>query len=261
MGDTSKARETRSTAPAVERAARILDLVAESGETATVSNIARELGLAKSTVHGLCGTLIELGMLERKGQGFGIGGHVMLWANAFIGKSDMVAEFVRLWDDVPGLENETATLTILDGNEVVYIASRHGEDPLGITFRNGMRLPAAFTATGKAIISTMPRDIALSLYPDGLPAALTSNSVASLEALERELQETRARGFSIDNEQVRQGMVCLGAPVFDFSGENAVGGLALSMHSSHVTAEAVDRLGAYVTTCARTLSQRLGAKR
>lgn len=260
MNDPGMTQEPRNMVPAVDRAARILDLVAGSGDTATISNIARELKIAKSSVHGLCNTLVELGLLERKGTGFAIGGHVMLWANAFVGKSDMVAEFMRLWEIEPGLQSETATLTILDGGEVVYIASRHGLDPLGITFRIGMRLPAAFTATGKAIMSTMPDNVVLGLYPEGLPAPLTPNSVSSPEALLQEMREIRSRGFSVDDQQVRPGMICLGAPVFDFTGDQAVGGLAVSMHASHASDETMARLGRYVVDCAQRLSQRLGAR-
>ncbi|MFG1352339.1 IclR family transcriptional regulator [Xanthobacter autotrophicus] len=245
--------------PAVSRAVAILDLAACSNAPLGLADVARSLGLPKSTAHGLCATLVNLGLLRRRGSGFVLGGHVMRWANAFAARSDIVEEFSRLWDETPALRVETLTLTILDGADVVYIASRHGEDPLGITFRIGMRLPAAFTATGKAVLSTMERDEVLGLYPHGLPPPLTTRTVRDIETLERELDEVRVRGFSVDDHQVRDGMVCVGAPIFDFSGERAIGGFAISILDPHFEGAHVDRLGADVIRYARLLSERLGS--
>ena len=251
--------EQKLAVPAIGRATRLLDMIALSDEPVSISGAARELGLAKSTAHGLINTLGELGLLERSGQGVVMGGHVMFWANAFIARSDLVAEFVRLWDDGDqGLDAESAALTILDGLDVVYIASKHGTDPLGITFKTGMRLPAAFTATGQAMLSTMPESMVRQLYPNGLPPALTTHSIRSVDALLEELAQVRQRGYSIDNQQVREGMMCFGAPVYDFSGKRAVGGIALSMHVNRMDDAQVQSMGNKVVRHAQRLSRRLG---
>lgn len=249
----------KSAAPAVQRAAQLLDIIAVSDEPLTVSGLARELGLAKSSVHGLCNTLADLGILDRRNSGFVMGGHVMLWANAFVNKSDMVAEFFRLWQGQHDLKNETATLTILDGQDVVYIASQHGSVPLGITFRIGMRLPAAFTATGKAILSTMPHEAVEQIYAKGLPEALTDHTVQTMPDLLSELEDIRERGYSLDNQQVREGMFCFGAPVYDFSGNRAVGGIAFSINALQMDKAREQELGAAVIRYARALSHNLGS--
>lgn len=259
MDRTKSLQAGKPAAPAVERAARLLDMVANSEKPLSISVISRELGLPKSSIHGLCNTLVDLGLLGRQSNGFVMGGHVMLWANAFVNKSDMVAEFFRLWQDRAGLTNETATLTILDGADVVYIASQHGSDPLGITFRIGMRLPAAFTATGKAILSTMPRAAVEQLYPAGLPAPLTPHTVQDMTILLGELEEIRERGYSVDDQQVREGMFCFGAPVYDFSGNRAVGGIAFSIHAKKLDEALSAEIGATAIRYARLLSQRLGS--
>jgi len=255
--------ETKNTAagdvPAVVRASAILDLVAKSAAPVSMTEIAERLDLARSSAHGLCHTLVNLGLLERRERGFVLGGHVMAWANAFIDRSDMMGAFTRLWDQTPALRQETVTLTILDGTEVIYVASRQGDDPFGITFRMGMRLPAAYTATGKAILSTLDDHDVRRLYADGLPQALTDRSIGSLDGLVAELSEIRARGFSIDNEQVRRGMFCFGAPIHDFSSRAAVGGFAVSVRAESLTPVRIEALGADVIRYARQLSRSLGS--
>jgi DNA-binding IclR family transcriptional regulator len=256
---TGKTSTAAGDVPAVARASAILDLVAASPAPVSMTEIAERLDLARSSAHGLCHTLVNLGLLEKRERGFSLGGHVMAWANAFIDRSDIAGAFTRLWDQTPALRQETATLTILDGGDVVYIASRQGDDPFGITFRMGMRLPAAYTATGKAILSTPDDSEVRRLYGDGLPPPLTDRSVGSVEALIEELAEVRTRGFSVDDEQVRRGMFCFGAPIHDFSGKKAVGGFAVSVRADSLTPARIEALGSDVIRYARILSRSLGS--
>jgi len=174
--------------PALERGVRILDTVGRARSYPSLSDLARELGIAKSSVHTLCNTLVQLGLLiKRPDQTFRLGPHVMRWSNAFQQQSDLAAEFAAIWDQETQLPGATITLTVLEGNEVVYIAARNSDlsHPL-FEFRAGMRLPAAFTATGKAFLSTMSDFEVRRLYPDGLPEPRTANSVRTLEELLRE---------------------------------------------------------------------------
>jgi IclR family transcriptional regulator, blcABC operon repressor len=245
--------------PAVVRAKAILDLVAQSQNAPHISEIARFLSLPKSSVHGLCNTLVALGLLSRCGPGsFGMGGHLMVWANAFAAKSDMIASFLRLWDETPELQNNTVTLSTLDGADVTYIACKEGKSPLGINFRIGMRLPAAFTATGKAMLATHMTEAVDTLYAEGMPEPLTRMSVRQLDDLKQEIEITRQRGYSVDNCQVREGMYCFGAAILGFSSRQAIGGIAISVLEGEVDAETERKVGGLAKACAEKLSRALG---
>lgn len=245
--------------PALVRAHAILDLIASSDASPTVSDLARRLGLPKSTVHGLCATLVKLGLLVRGTDNcFRIGPHVMRWANTFVANSDVATEFAALWDSLNVLAGETITLTVLEGAEVVYIAARNSTSPLGLTFRIGMRLPAAFTATGKAILSTMTDEQVRGIMANRWPQPLTGNSVHSIDELLRELAKVRRKGYSIDNGQVREGMWCFGTPVRN-SANQVVAGVAVSMLAGSVDGPTADLVAANIQKVARLLSTRLGA--
>jgi DNA-binding IclR family transcriptional regulator len=210
-------------------------------------------------VHGLCNTLVSLGLLARSGPAaFVLGGHLMVWANAFAAKSDMIASFLRLWEETPDLQHNTVTLSVLDGADVTYIASKEGKAPLGIAFRIGMRLPAAFTATGKAILATHGPGAADDLYGTGMPEPLTRMSVCHLDDLKQEIAITRQRGYSVDNGQVREGMYCFGAPILGFASAQAIGGIAISVLECEVNAETERKVGGLVKHCAEKLSRALG---
>lgn len=250
---------TRKDVPALTRGCKILDAVAAANRPLTASVLARELNLPRSTVHGLCATLVNLGLLLRESDnGFRIGPHIMRWTRAFLAQTDLTAEFAALLETLRVLTNETITLSILDGNEVVYIGCRNSPAPLGITFRIGMRLPAAFTATGKAILSTMSDDQVRRIMAGHWPKALTARSVRDIDALLQELDETRRRGFSIDDGQTREDMYCFGTAVLD-SGNRVVAGVAVSLLATHVDASSTHLAAQNIRTIARELSIRLGA--
>jgi DNA-binding IclR family transcriptional regulator len=143
----------------------------------------------------------------------------------------------------------------------MYLACRRGTDPLGVSFRPGVRLPAPFTATGKAMMSTMRPEEVERLLGNTWPEPWTKNSVRSLDALMVELEETRARGYSIDNGQLRDAMVCFGAPVFNATDDHAVAGLAIGLLSGEVNEASTERVSRAVRLIADRLTHRLGGRR
>lgn len=130
----------------------------------------------------------------------------------------------------------------------------------GVTFRIGMRLPANCTATGKALLSTLTSARVSELFRTQGFWTLTKNSISNLDSLQVDLDKVRQNGYSVDNEETREGMVCYGAAVFHSRGGEAIAGVAVSMLKADsntsraaVATEAVRRLAA-------VLSQRLGAR-
>jgi IclR family transcriptional regulator, blcABC operon repressor len=250
---------TAKPVPALVKAAQILDLICAEGKPMRLPELTRALQLSKSTVHALCGTLVELGLLARVGTTqFAIGPHSLSWAGAFQSQSDLTTEFARVWDDIKVLPEETVTLSILNGSDVVYIACRNGNRPIGISFRAGMRLPAPYTATGKAMLSTMGEHEVRALFRAEWPPAMTLASVPNVEALLNELAETRSRGFSVDHGQSCDGASCFGAPVFGPESGPAIAGVAVALLTSIATEEAIGVAGKTVGTVADRLSRRLG---
>lgn len=97
---------------------------------------------------------------------------VMRWSNAFAQQSDVATELARR--SCPGA---TIILSVLEGREVFYLAARNSSVSHSlIQFRPGMRLPAAFTATGKAFLSQMSDFEVRRLYADGLPEPRTQKA-------------------------------------------------------------------------------------
>ncbi len=247
--------------PALVRATRILDALSRDGRPQGISALARSLELPKSTVHGICRTLAELGLLLRVGPTqFTMGPHVLGWANAFQSQSDLTVEFTRVWDELQAFPRDTVTLSVLSGTDVLYLGCRNGVNALGVSFKVGMRLPAPFTATGKAMLATMQESRVRTIFAESWPAPMSPTSVRNVDALLNELETTRQRGFAVDNGQTREGAYCFGAPVFDGSGNDiAIGGVAVALLATDVNEDSTLEAGKAIRMVAARLSRRLGA--
>jgi DNA-binding IclR family transcriptional regulator len=209
------AAEADSLAPAVTRAGAILDLLAENrGEAAGPSELARRLGLPKSSIANICNALADIGLVRRIGTGFALGRKLAELGGAYLASVDQVQEFYEAAQLLPAGSEETVQLAILDDLEMTYLARHDGRQPVRLTSQIGRRLPATVTATGKAALASLADDDLDTRLAevDSLPT-FTPNSIASIEALRADLEAVRERGYSMDDEETVEGVVCFGVMI------------------------------------------------
>lgn len=249
----------KTTVPALDRSIAILDFVCQCEAPPTAAQITKALDLPRSSAHGLISALVAHGLLHKNNaQRYTVSGHVMRWTNGFLAQQDVVLLFTTDIASRPELSVYSLTLTHLEERDVVCLACHNGASHLGFTFHIGLRLPASFAATGKAILSTEDDEIVEVLFQDNWHTPLTPHSIPDKATLLTELAETRKRGYSIDDRQIRDGMFCIGVPVFDYS-QCARYGIALSMQKADADAQTIRSIGTVLRRHADALSRRLGA--
>lgn len=247
--------------PSIIKGVQILDTLAAAREPLTLADLTLRLELPKSSVLALCTSLVQTGMMNRLENGaYQLGMHLVDLSHAYLANIDLTREFVSTWDTLALLPGEGIVLGVLDGRDVIYVACRNGDKPLGVTYRIGMRLPASCTATGKALLSTLPDERVRAVFRNGALEKLTAHSHTTLKALLQDLQATRRRGYAVDDEETREGMCCFGAPVFDASGSYAIAAVAVSTLKRGKSRGDQRAIPQAVQAFARALSKRLGAK-
>ena len=248
MTDPAKRR-----APAVLRAVHILDRLAATPEPVGVSDLARDIGAPKSSVYGICETLAEAGVLHSEDRGYSLAAHCLRWSGAYIERSSLVSDFQRILSRDTRLAQYTVTLSTLEGDQVTYLACRNSDSPLGFTFRIGMRLPAVYSATGKAMLSRLPLPERHAILAEPWHPPFTANSVADLASFDEASERWKNLGYAIDNGEIRDGMVCLGAPIIG-PGGRPVAGIAISMTSAEARPEVQQELGGIVRDIAASMN-------
>jgi DNA-binding IclR family transcriptional regulator len=110
---------------------------------------------------------------------------------------------------------ETSHLAILHGSEVLYIDKQQpsGSAPKLVT-EVGVRLPAHLTAVGRAMLAELAEAQVRALYSEQPLVQRTGYGPTSIDALLRDLEDVRRRGYAFDNEMVTPGISCVASPVF-----------------------------------------------
>ena len=203
-----------SLAPAVTRAAAILDVLAESTVVpAGPSELARRLGLPKSSIANICAALADAGLIRRVGTGFALGRKLAELGGAYLTSVDLVQEFYEVCVELPAGSEETVQLAVLDGVEMTYLARHDGKQPVRLTSQIGRRLPASVTATGKAALASIDEAEVRRRYDGRELPVLTARSLGTLDALLDDLAVVRERGYAMDDEETVEGVVCFGVAI------------------------------------------------
>ncbi len=198
-------------------------------------------------------------MLARDPDGlYHLGSHTLELSRAFLRQTDIQSEFQRAVAELDLLPEQTLVCAVLRGRDVVYIGSRAGTSPLGVSYEIGMSLPAHCTATGMAILSTLLEARFEELYTGAELERLTENTIGSVEELGIRLETVRKHGYAVDDGETTRGMICIGAPVSDDAGETA-GAVAVSLPKAGGQKSELAAVAREVQRIAGAVSHGLGA--
>lgn len=214
MSDEVDDRAGRDPAPAVTRGIRLLELLADAGRPMNLTELAGGLGLAKSSTANLCLALEAARMIERGAHGYRLGLRTAELGGAFAAQFNQVREFYGVCDASPVLARELVQVAILDGPDALYIARHEGSRSVRIGTPLGSRLPAALSATGRAMLSALSdAEVTALLGRDAVFPAATAHSTRDLAGLLHRLAEARERGWALDAEESFAGIVGVAVPL------------------------------------------------
>jgi DNA-binding IclR family transcriptional regulator len=236
------------------RALAVLELLAFEKEPVRLSAVAVRLGMQKSTVHRTLATLIGLGYVEQDQQSGCYRASLKLWelGAAVIAHHPVKRAAAAFLQRLHNATRETVSLTILASDDVLYLDKLMSPRPMRFTSRIGSRVPAALTASGKAILAYEPD--ARSILRRAQQHVERKRRVG-LETLVQELEEIRRQGYAVSGYQ--PGVISFGAPIMAHDGR-AAAALSVSAPETRVNAakrkEIIEQL---LVTCAE-ISERVG---
>jgi IclR family transcriptional regulator, KDG regulon repressor len=244
---------------ALQRAFDIVNLFGANTPELGNGEIADALGLHKSTVAGLIYTLEANGYLTQNPatRKYRLGFVFVERASVLLSHLE-IREIAR-----PHLEqlrnacNETVNLGVRDGADIVYIERLSGNQTLVMRSEVGRREPVHATALGKAILAWLSTTDVNATVPRTAFKARTPNTLTNRTALSRNLQETRERGYAIDDEENEIGGRCVAAPIFDSAG-CPIAAVSISIPTQRASLNDLARFGAQVRETARTVSASMG---
>lgn len=244
--------------PAIRRAMLILELLAKDSEGRGITEISNILHIPKSSVFSILYTLQDGGFVEKDvGSRYKLGPKTFEIGNAYARVADFVQEFAPIAREMVAQCNETVHLAVLDGVEVIYLARQEGAAAVRVAVSMGARLPAHAVATGKVLLASLSEAEVEERFRGVRLVRRTPNTVTSLDALLEELQQVRAVGYAIDNEESAKGVLCIASPVINHE-EKTVAAISISFPLIRGSRERMETIISLVKDGALKLSHRLG---
>jgi DNA-binding IclR family transcriptional regulator len=242
----------------VATAVRLMKAFSEEQVEIGISDLARRLGVAKSTVHRLAVTLVADGMLERNPDSGKYRLGIALFRLGSLVRRRMILsnEARPLLRELREKVNETVHLAVLDGNEIMYVYNLESTQAIRMRSDVGVRKPAYCTAEGQAILAFQPPDVVERVVRAGLPVR-TPQTITDATALRKVLDGIRQRGCAIEDQESEIGMRCVAAPLRNDTGE-VVAAIGLAGPVSRLSKKALAAFIPHVIETAAAISARLG---
>lgn len=208
----------------VTKAVRLLrELAAQPRSGATVTVLAKAVGISRPTAFRLLFSLERSGLVDRVDNNYVLG-----WELARLGRradpyGGLVARVQPLLQDLADTFNETVSISVPNPHDGVdLIAEAFGSHLVGTgsgmgQHMVGQRWPLHASSSGKVLLAEMSAGKAIALLPEELPA-YTEYTITDHDVLLRELQEIREQGFGVIDNELEEGLLSLSRPVRDASG-------------------------------------------
>ena len=257
VGEVGRTRK-RTRLSSVANSLRLIKAFSEDQYEIGISDLAKRLGLAKSTVHRLASTLLDQGMLEQNaGDGkYRLGLTLFELGTLVRRKMDFTLEarpFLRTLMEKTG---ETLHLAILDHDSVLYIISLESKQALRMGSKVGTRAPVHATAVGKALLAFQPEEEVARVIARGLPAS-APNTIVDAKTLQRELAVVRTRNYAVDDEESEVGLRSIAAPIRSDAG-HVIAAISIAGPVHRMTRKTLLGWVRELVEAADAVSQRLG---
>jgi DNA-binding IclR family transcriptional regulator len=261
MPNSKKSSTRRATIQSVDRAARILKVLASGPRRLGVSEIADRLELTRPTVHGLLQTLQAHGFVEqdRDSDKYQLGAGLLQLGNSYLDLNELRSRSLVHADRLAARADAAVRVGVMHGASVVIVHHVFRPDTTLQILEVGAELPLHASALGKAMLAYVPDAAIDDLLAEPLPR-LTSRTLTPA-ALRDELNDVRARGFAREKDEAILGESSIAAPIFDHSG-HVVGAIGIVGDSDRIMPRGAPRqLASAVVEAARGISRELGASR
>ncbi|MDH4346061.1 MAG: IclR family transcriptional regulator [Thermoleophilia bacterium] len=217
--------EARAAAPVARHGAStgvhatlaVLDLLAAQAPLG-LSEMARELRIAKSTLHRICAVLVERGWVVRDADGRFALGIRALRLGSSSADLPIVTAFRTVAAEFLTCHDETIALAVLDGDESLYIALEETSQPVRLVTHVGSKTPAFASASGRVVLASHPTTAVSAMFGGKLlvtPTGRRLNGVAELESI---LAEARERGYAENWEETAEGLYAVSVPIVNEEG-------------------------------------------
>jgi DNA-binding IclR family transcriptional regulator len=219
----TEADADRYTVPGLERGLRILCEFSRREPSLTAPELARRLGVPRSTVFRLLVTLEKMGFVERTadGRSHRLGLAVLRLGFEYLASLSIIELGRPLLERLRDDTGHSASLVVRDGRDIVYLQRAAAASPFASSVSVGTRLPAHATVLGHVLLGDLSLSELRALYPEPRLEGSSPNTPRDATALFERVHQARERGYVLAEGFFEPHISTVAAQVFDEDGHVA----------------------------------------
>ena len=245
-----------------EKLLRLMEVLSEQDEPIRLHDLAKEADLNISTTLRFIMTLQNTGYVAQdpSTDRYYMTYKIVRLANSILSRMNICRICEPFLKQLVNISGESANLTIEQDMQVVYILVINNPSYISMVQqpkRIGNIAPMHCTGTGKLmLLNYSEKELDHLISVRGLQQ-YTQNTITSKEALLKELDQIRAQGFALDNEECEPGKRCIAVPIYDYS-NRIMAGISISLPTIRYTEDIQNQLLKHLLDAGESISQQFG---
>ena len=225
----------------LERGLSVIRAFGEDRPELTLSEVAAQTDLTRAAARRFLLTLCDLGYVRADGRRFALTPRVLELGYAYLSSLSLPELAEPHLERLAAEVRESSSVSVLDGDDIVYVARVPTSRIMRVAINVGTRFPAHATSMGRVQLAALT-DAELDAYLDRVELRpLTANTLTDPAKLRSELARIRAQGWALVDQELEEGLRSVAAPIRDRTGR-VVAAVNVSAHASRASKDAVRRV-------------------
>lgn len=214
----------------------LIEAFAKKNSSLNITDAAKLTDMTRAAARRYLLTLLDLGYVTQIGNEFRLTPKVLRLSEAYLVSNPLAMDSQLILDELSKQLNESTSIGVLDGDEVVFIARSTSKRILTIELGVGTRIPAYSSSMGKVILSGMEDAQISKLISSWKLKQLTQYTVTKEKQLFAEVKTSQGQGYALSDQEIELGLRSLSVPIKNNSGR-CVAALAISSQSGRMSKE------------------------
>lgn len=197
---------------------KVIEAFGEAAPRQTIADISKETGLDRATARRCLLTLADLGYAHYDGKYFELTPRILRLGHSYLSATPLPRLIQPYLDGLSEQVGQSASASVLDGQEIVYVARASQKRVMSINLMAGSRLPAYCASMGRVLLASSSPSEALHILEESARVNLTDNTLTGVSALVAELERVRSQGYAINNQELELGLCSIAVPLMDRKG-------------------------------------------
>jgi IclR family pca regulon transcriptional regulator len=227
----SRAERSTDFVKSLERGLAVIRAFDANNPALTLSDVAKSTGLTRAAARRFLLTLAELGYVRNDGRRFILSPRVLELGHAYLSSLSLPEIALPHLRALVAEVHESSSMSVLDADEVVYVARVPAKRIMSISISVGTRFPAYATSMGRVLLAGQSDEWLDDYLATAELTPITPRTIADPEQLRAELVRIRKQGWALIDQELEEGLRSLAVPIHDIAGR-VVAGINVSVHTS-----------------------------